>query len=75
MDQVDIKSLIEFVAQAIDVDFDHVCHPLPIGFPKMLAQHASGYDLIRVTHEEFQKFVLCRGEINFMFVACNAAAR
>src|SRR5436190_11257254 len=57
-----IESAINFTTQAVDVYLNDVRHPLPVGLPKMLAEHFAGHHLAGITHQELEQAELGGGQ-------------
>src|SRR5690606_23591637 len=66
-------ALIQFTPQAIDVHFDHVGGPFPVGLPEVFRKHSPGHDVPRVTHQDFQEAEFRRREVDFTAVARDAS--
>src|SRR5947209_2253264 len=54
VDQRLLGAALELATEPINVDFDDVGGPFPVGFPEALAEHLAGNYLSRVTHEQFE---------------------
>src|SRR5262249_40412837 len=65
-DRVDerlLDSLLQLIAQAVDVHFDHVGRAFPVRFPKAFAQHLARDNEPIVAHEHFENAELGRRQI------------
>src|SRR4051794_2368569 len=49
-----LAPLLQLAAQPIDVHFDDVGGPLPVGLPEAFAQHLARDHLAGMTHEQFE---------------------
>src|SRR5687767_12865743 len=72
VDQFRAVTVIDFPAQALDVDLDEIRHRIEAVVPDMLGDVGAAHDLALPTHEILEQRVLLRRELDLLSVPLDA---
>ena len=69
MDELPAGIAVNLFPQVVDIHVYDIGEGVEGVVPAMLRDHGSGHDLVRITHEVFEKVILLGGGVNFLIIA------